>query len=1057
MVWSLNGYVAATLLSLLVVLPVIIFSWRRRDVPAARSLMFLGLALAEWIVFYALELGSLQEAWLLLFVRFEYVGISLVSPAFFLLAARHSGRAEWLKPSRVAALLIIPVTSMVLVWTPFSRWMWSSVTVEQVNGHMFFTSVHGWWFGVHTAYAYMLLLAAAWMLLRSYRAHPDVYRGQATSLLVAVLAPWMGNVLYLTGVNPWPRLDLTPFLFGVSAVAMAYGIFRFRLIDLTPIAADIVLHNMGEGVIVADAANRVVDINPVAAGWLGSTPRLLRGNLLDDVFAPWPEVLERFRTLEQDRLTFKMQIGQEQKVFRVHFSSLSVDRFAPPLGRVFIVRDITPEYLLREELEKSNRSQRILNTLLQLAQRTSSLADFLEQALDIVLSIPWLAVEQVGGVFLMEGTPPRLTLKVNRNMEKPLLTLCAQVEVGRCLCGQAAATGEIQFVSDVDDLHEIRFGGMRPHGHYNVPIKRGEDVLGVMVLYLSPGHVSRPEEMGFLQLVADAFANTIEQKRAEEVVRRHALTFASLSESVIITDLDGHIIDTNAATEHIFGYSREELLGQRADLWHHPDEHGRLNREILAGLERIGHWEGEIRFVHKDGKTGWVDVTVVPLLDDAGRRIASIGVSRDITDRKEAQMALETQKRLFENLVSVARATTAYPTLRATLGNVLNVAVEITGAERSSIFLLDQDLRVTESILARGQVGKEEADALTGKVMDKGLAGWVCTHRKSVLIPDTRFDERWITLPNQPYKAASVLSTPIQTHERLLGILTLVHSDVNHFTEEHLSLMEAAAGQMALALRNAQMYEEQFRLARDLAEARDAAEEASRAKGMFLANMSHELRTPLNAIIGYGELLEEEIVESGVPHLAEYARHIQRAGQQLLELINDILDLSKIEAGKMSLYVEPFEIPPVLAQVGDVVQPLMNKNANRLVVRVSPDLPLMHADQSKVRQILLNLLSNAAKFTENGQVTLSVELVDAHYVRFIVSDTGIGITPEQMERLFRPFAQADSSTTRKYGGTGLGLALSRRFCEMMGGRIEVDSVPEGGSTFTVYLPLQVTN
>ncbi len=1055
MAWSLNGYVVAVLFSLFIILPIVVFSWRRRDVPAALALAFLGAALAEWAVFYALELGSLQESWLLLFVRLEYVGISLVSPAFFLLAAHHSGRLEWLKPSRIAALLVLPVVSMVLVWTPLSRWMWSSVAVEQAGGQMFFNPVHGWWFGVHTAYAYVLLLGAAWMLLRSYRAHPDVYRGQALSLLVAVLAPWAGNLLYLTGLNPWPRLDLTPFLFSVTAVAMAYGIFRFRLIDLTPIAADIVLRNMGEGVVVIDSANRVVDINPVAAGWLGSTPRLLRGGLVGDVFAPWPDVLERFRAFEQGRLTFKMQIGGEQKVFQAHVSSLRTEPFASSLGQVLIVRDVTSEHLLREELEQSNRAQSALNALLQLAQRTTSLTDFLEQGLDTVLSVPWLAVEQKGGIFLMEGTPPHLALKVNRNLAKPLLTLCRQVEVGRCLCGQAAATGEIQFVSDVDEQHEIYFDGMQPHGHYNIPIKREEDVLGVMVLYLPAGHVSRPEELGFLQLVADAFANTIEQKRAQEVIRRHALTFASLSESVIITDLEGRILDANPATEHIFGYSRDELLGQRSDVWHHPDEHGRLSSEILAGLVRDGHWEGEIRFVRKDGTMGWAGITVVPLLDDEGRRIASIGVSRDITERKKAQMALEAQKRLFENLVAVARATTAYPTLKATLRNALDVAVEITGAERSSLFLLDQNLRVTESILARGQVGQSEADALVGQVMDKGLAGWVSSHRKPALIPDVRFDERWVTLPDQPYKAASVLSIPIQEQRRLLGILTLVHSETEHFTEEHLTLMEAAADQMALALRNAQMYEEQFHLAEKLAEARDAAEEANRTKGMFLANMSHELRTPLNAIIGYSELLAEEIAEAGYPYLVEDAKHIEQAGRQLLELINDVLDLSKIEAGKMSLYVEPFEIPSLLAEVSDIVQPLMDKNANKFATRFPDDLPTMYADQSKVRQILLNLLSNAAKFTENGRVTLSVELDDAQHVRFIVSDTGIGISPEQVQQLFRPFSQADASTSRKYGGTGLGLAISRHFCEMMGGRIEVDSTPEEGSTFTVYLPIQV--
>ncbi len=1055
MPWSSNAYVLLALFPLLVEVPIAVLAWRRRDVPAALPLVFLALALMVWSGFYALELGCLQVECLLLFVRLEYVGISLVSPLFFLLAARHAGRMEWMMPSRIAALLLIPAISATIVWTPLSTWMWSDLAMEWVDGRLFFAPEHGWWFAVHTIYAYVLLFAAAVMLLRSYRAHPDVYRGQAGSLLAAVVAPWLGNLIYVTGLNPWPRLDLTPFMFGISAVFMTYGIFRFRLIDLAPVASDIVLQNMGDGVIVIDASNHVVNINPVAAAWLESTPRYLRGRPVEEVFAPWPQMLERFRSMEQGHAVLDMQVGRERKFFQIRVSPLHAERFSPLLGRVFIVRDVTPEHLLQQELEENYRFQQVLNELLQLAQNSISLTDFLERALDLILDIPWLAVERIGGIFLAEGNPPHLTLKAHRNMAEPLLHLCTRVEFGQCLCGRAAAMGQIQFSSEIGHHHEIRFEGMQPHGHYNIPIRRGEEILGVMVLYLPPGHVGRPDEVGFLQLAADALANAIEQKHSEETIRRHALTFASLSESVIITDLEGRIVDANPATERMFGYSRDELLGKHSTLWHHPDERDTLKDRIVAALERDGHWEGEIRFLRKDGRDGWAAVIVVPLLDDSGQRIATIGASRDITESKKIQMALEAQKRLFENLVSVARATTAYPTLRATLRNALDVAVQITGAERSSLFLLDQERRVTASILAREDVDESRAEALVGVVMDEGLAGWVCKHRQSVLIPDTRQDERWLTLPDQPYEALSVLAVPIQAGGMVGGLLTLMHSEVGHFTQEHLTLMEAAADQMALALRNAQMYEEQFRLARELAEARDVAEEASRAKGMFLANMSHELRTPLNAIIGYSELLREEASDAGLPSLVEDAKSIERAGRQLLELINDVLDFSKIEAGKMSLYLETFEVEPLLEQVRDMVRPLMEKNGNRFTVIAPSDLPLLHADQSKTRQILLNLLSNAAKFTESGEISVEVDLVAEDTIRFTVRDTGIGVTPEQLEHLFRPFTQADVSTTRRYGGTGLGLVISRHFCEMMGGRIEVESTPGEGSTFMVYLPLRV--
>jgi PAS domain S-box-containing protein len=244
----------------------------------------------------------------------------------------------------------------------------------------------------------------------------------------------------------------------------------------------------------------------------------------------------------------------------------------------------------------------------------------------------------------------------------------------------------------------------------------------------------------------------------------------------------------------------------------------------------------------------------------------------------------------------------------------------------------------------------------------------------------------------------------------------------------------------------------------DLFKAKELAESANRAKSQFLANMSHELRTPLNAIIGYSEMLQEDAVDFGCEDVVPDLEKIRSAGKHLLSLINDILDISKIEAGKMSLYLETFDIPQLLSEVKATIQPLVAKNNNTLVVHCDPALGCMRADLTKVRQNLLNMLSNASKFTEAGTVTLAVEVAEASsMVHFQVSDTGIGMTASQLTRLFQPFTQADNSTTRKYGGTGLGLAITQRFCQMMGGDITVTSTLGQGTTFTMSLPLSVAD
>ena len=243
-----------------------------------------------------------------------------------------------------------------------------------------------------------------------------------------------------------------------------------------------------------------------------------------------------------------------------------------------------------------------------------------------------------------------------------------------------------------------------------------------------------------------------------------------------------------------------------------------------------------------------------------------------------------------------------------------------------------------------------------------------------------------------------------------------------------------------------------------LQQAKEAAEDASRSKSQFLANMSHELRTPLNAIIGYSEMLQEEAVDLDAAELTPDLRKIHGAGRHLLALINDILDLSKIEAGKMELYLETFELAHVVTEVVATIQPMVEKNANTLQVDIAPDLGEMHADLTKIRQNLFNLLSNASKFTDHGVIGLKVwreNLQGIDWIVFEIADSGIGMTPEQQKKLFQAFTQADASTTRKYGGTGLGLAITWRFCQMMGGHIDVRSEPGAGTAFTIRLPAEV--
>ena len=289
---------------------------------------------------------------------------------------------------------------------------------------------------------------------------------------------------------------------------------------------------------------------------------------------------------------------------------------------------------------------------------------------------------------------------------------------------------------------------------------------------------------------------------------------------------------------------------------------------------------------------------------------------------------------------------------------------------------------------------------------------------------------------------------PLLANDRAIGALSIFDTRVRRFTEDGVSLLTAFADQAALALEKARLLEE-------AEQARDEAEEANRTKSQFLANMSHELRTPLNAIIGYSEMLQEEASEIENEEFEEDLERINGAGKHLLGLIDDVVDISKIEAGAMDIYLETFPIEPMVQDVVTTMQTLVEKNSNSLEIDCPDSVGSIHAGTTKIRQCLFNLIGNASKFTEQGTISLKVSRGIAEgqeWINFAVSDTGIGMNEEQMGRLFEAFAQAEASTTRRFGGTGLGLAITRHFCEMMGGTVLVESQAGKGSTFTMKLP-----
>ncbi|MDC0834572.1 hypothetical protein AY599_11000 [Leptolyngbya valderiana BDU 20041] len=561
------------------------------------------------------------------------------------------------------------------------------------------------------------------------------------------------------------------------------------------------------------------------------------------------------------------------------------------------------------------------------------------------------------------------------------------------------------------------------------PVRLGGKTIGLVMLE----HAETPrtwttEEQTFAASIADFVALAVQtgDRTSAEVARWESEErFRWLSEATfegIVIHADDTIIDTNQALSTLFGYRDDEFLGMNPLELFAPPCRDLAIAPLRSGSDKTLELVGQ----RKDDSTFPIEIQG-RLLPYYGNKVRVTAV-RDITERQNAERALRQSEARYRAISELASDYIYAADVTPDGNPIVQWATQsfdrITGYSRAEVEAMGGWSAV---------VHPDDRDRVHHRFTQNRVADWEGVLEYRIVTRDG--ETRWLRDYARPNWQESEGDTV-----RLLGAV------------QDITLSKTA---------EAELYR-----------AKEAAETANRSKSAFLANISHELRTPLNAIIGYSEILQEEAEEEGNTTAVEDLQKIRTAGNFLLALINDILDISKIEAGKMQLYIEAFDLCALIEEVRVTLEPIMEKNGNTFTLECDENLGEIEADITKLRQVLLNLLSNAAKFTENGNVRLTVrryrdglegevgEDIDGESathrfgdrVVFKVTDTGIGMTPEQVAHLFEAFTQGDASTTRKYGGTGLGLTISKRYCQMMGGDIAVNSQVDVGSEFTIVLP-----
>lgn len=606
--------------------------------------------------------------------------------------------------------------------------------------------------------------------------------------------------------------------------------------------------------------------------------------------------------------------------------------------------------------------------------------------------------------------------------------------------------------ADIDALAasgEITLRGSTARQWLGIPL-RTKETLGMFAVQSYSEEINLTHaHLDILNRLAPQIATVVEKIRAEESILLQSTALEVAANAIALTDVEGKITWVNPAFEKQTGFSRQEALGKSTSFLKSGQHEDAFFARMWETISRGETWFGEVINRRKDGTLFIAEQTITPVRNPAGEIGQYVSIWQDITERKRSEDALRRQNEYLATATEVGRIITSTLDLPTLFTRTANLILSRFGYYHVGIFIVEEtgfNAVLREGTGEAGREMKQNQHALA--VGSKSIIGNVTANGRTLVVNNTAIDPLHRANPLLPDTRAEA-GIPLKIGSRVIGALDIQAREVGAFLDEDIAVLETLADQVAVAIDNARSYELSQQAVTEM-------RELDRIKSQFLANMSHELRTPLNSIIGFSRVILKGIDGPINEQQNQDLLAIYNSGQHLLMLINDILDLSKIEAGKMELALEEVSLADTITSVMTTSIGLVKDKPIHLEKDIAPNLPTVRADAMRIRQVLLNLVSNASKFTEEGAITISAqEQLNSSGVREVivsVKDTGPGIAPEDQGKLFQAFSQVDSSATRKSGGTGLGLSICHRLVEMHGGRIGVHSTVGQGSTFYFTIP-----